>query len=203
MGQVTKLLIASGNRGKLREIRAILVDTPVELLIPADLGLDLDVVEDGSTYAENAALKARAYCNLSGIITMADDSGLEVDVLGGQPGLYSARYSPKPSATDADRRIYMLANLAGKERPWLAHFHCTVAIATPGGEMFFADGDCPGEIIPEERGTGGFGYDPIFFLPEQGLTMAELAEKEKNRISHRARAIVAALPVLDRLMNAV
>jgi XTP/dITP diphosphohydrolase len=147
MSPTNKLLIASGNRGKLREIRAILSDVPVNLLMPADLGLDLEVVEDGSTYAENAALKARAYCDLSGMITMADDSGLEVDALDGQPGLYSARYSPKPGATDADRRAYMLANLAGKERPWLAHFHCTIAIALPGGAIFYAEGDCPGQIV--------------------------------------------------------
>ena len=203
MNTQPKLLIASGNRGKLREIRAILADFPVDLLMPTDLGLDLDVVEDGSTYAENAALKARAYCGLSGLITMADDSGLEVDALNGQPGLYSARYSPKPDATDADRRAYMLANLAGKARPWSAHFHCTMAIATPTGEMFYADGDCPGEIILDERGNGGFGYDPIFLLPELGLTMAELAEEEKNRISHRARAILAALPILKRLTHPV
>lgn len=203
MSSLPKLLIASGNRGKLREIRAILTDFPVDLLMPADLGLTLEVVEDGSTYAENAALKARAYSDLGGLITIADDSGLEVEALGGGPGLYSARYSPKPGATDADRRAYMLANLQGKSRPWLAHFHCTIAIATPTGEMFYAHGDCPGEIIAEERGSGGFGYDPIFLLPEKGLTMAELAEEEKNRISHRARAIINALPVLKRLMNAV
>jgi XTP/dITP diphosphohydrolase len=203
MSTLPKLLIASGNRGKLREIRAILADFPVDLLMPKDLGLDLDVVEDGSTYADNAGLKARAYCGLSGLITMADDSGLEVDALDGQPGLYSARYSPKPGATDADRRAYMLDNLSGKARPWLAHFHCTMAIAMPTGEMFFADGDCPGEIIPDERGSGGFGYDPIFLLPERGLTMAELAEEEKNRISHRARAIIAALPILKRLTHPV
>jgi XTP/dITP diphosphohydrolase len=203
MNQNMKLLVASGNRGKLREFRAILADMQVEFLMPADLGIDLDVLEDGSTYAENAALKARAYCDLSGLITLADDSGLEVYALGGQPGLYSARYSPKPGATDADRRAYMLENLAGKERPWHAHFHCTIAIATPAGEMFFSDGDCPGEIIPDERGSGGFGYDPIFLLPEKGLTMAELVEDEKNRISHRGRAILAALPILRRLMDAV
>ncbi len=203
MSQNLKLLIASGNRGKLREFRAILADMQVELLMPADLGIDLDVVEDGSTYAENAALKARAYCELSGVITLADDSGLEGDALGGQPGLYSARYSPKPGASDADRRAYLLENLAGKERPWLAHFHCTIAIATPAGEVFFSDGDCPGEIITEERGGGGFGYDPIFLLPENGLTMAELGEEEKNRISHRGRAILAALPILRQLMDAM
>ena len=199
----TKLLIASGNRGKLREIRSILQDAPFDLLLPSDMGLALDVVEDGQTYADNAALKAKAYCLQSGLLVMADDSGLEVDALGGQPGLYSARYSPLPGASDADRRAYLLENLGGKPRPWLAHFHCTMAIASPRGEMFFADGDCPGEIIPQERGSGGFGYDPIFLLPDRGLTMAELSEEEKNQISHRARAVRAAVPVLERLVNAV
>ena len=199
----TKLLIASGNRGKLREFRAILEDAPFDLLLPADLGLDLEVVEDGDTYADNAALKARAYWKESGLIVMADDSGLEVDALGGQPGLYSARYSPKQGADDADRRAYLLENLAGKPRPWLAHFHCTVAIASLSGAIFFADGDCPGEIIPQERGIGGFGYDPIFSLTDRGLTMAELSQEEKNQISHRALAVRAALPILERLVNAV
>jgi len=203
MTQTTKILIASANRGKLREIQAILSDASIDLLLPADLGIDLEVVEDGATYAENAALKARAYCNVSGLITMADDSGLEVDALGGAPGLYSARYSPKPGATDADRRAYLLENLAGKAQPWRAHFHCTMAIATPEGAMFYADGDCSGEIIAQERGSGGFGYDPIFLLPERGLTMAELDQDEKNRISHRARAILAAMPILKRLTDAM
>ena len=172
---------------------------PFELHLPAERGIRLEVVEDGLTYAANAALKARAYAQAGNCITLADDSGLEVDALGGQPGLHSARYSLKPGATDADRRAFLLQNLRGKARPWTAHFHCTVAIATPAGEIFFAAGDCPGEIIPEERGSNGFGYDPIFLLPERGLTMAELDSVDKNQISHRARAIKAALPVLLNL----
>jgi XTP/dITP diphosphohydrolase len=197
---MTTLLIASSNPGKLREIRAILGSFPVELVLPAQIGLHLDVVEDGVNYAENAILKARAYAKASGLIALGDDSGLEVYALGGQPGLYSARYAPWPNATDADRRRYLLQNLQGKPRPWEAHFHCTVAIATPEGEVYTADGDCPGEVIPEERGTGGFGYDPIFLLPDRGLTMAELPEVDKNAISHRARAIQAAVPILERLL---
>lgn len=198
---MTTLLIASSNPGKLREIRAILGNFPVELVLPAQIGLELDVVEDGATYAENAILKARAYAKASGLIALGDDSGLEVYALGGQPGLYSARYAPWPNATDADRRRYLLQNLQGKERPWQAHFHCTVAVATPEGEVYTADGDCPGEVIPEERGNGGFGYDPIFLLPDRGLTMAELPEADKNAISHRARAIHAAVPILKNLLR--
>lgn len=197
--KLTQILIASSNPGKLREIQEILQGQPFELHLPADRGIQLEVLEDGLTYAANAALKARAYAQAGNCITLADDSGLEVDALDGQPGLHSARYSLKPGATDADRRIFLLQNLLGKPRPWTAHFHCTVAIATPAGEIFFAEGDCPGEIIPEERGSNGFGYDPIFLLPERGLTMAELDSGDKNQISHRARAIKAALPVLLKL----
>lgn len=201
---MTKLLLASGNVGKLREIQAILaqegIQTPsLELILPAQLGLHLNVQEDGANYAENAAKKALAYSQASGLAVLADDSGLEVDALGGQPGLYSARYAPWPHATDADRRRYLLQNLEGKPRPWSAHFHCTVAIAAPGSEIAYAAGDCPGEIIPEERGQNGFGYDPIFLLPELGQTMAELTMEQKNRLSHRARAVHAALPILKRL----
>ncbi|MBN1373252.1 MAG: RdgB/HAM1 family non-canonical purine NTP pyrophosphatase [Anaerolineaceae bacterium] len=197
--KLTQILIASSNPGKLREIQEILQGQHFELHLPADRGIQLEVVEDGLTYAANAALKARAYAQAANCITLADDSGLEVDALDGQPGLHSARYSLKPGASDADRRAFLLQNLRGKARPWTAHFHCTVAIATPDGEIFFADGDCPGEIIPEERGGNGFGYDPIFLLPERGLTMAELDSFDKNQISHRARAIKAALPLLLKL----
>jgi XTP/dITP diphosphohydrolase len=193
-----KLLIASSNKGKLREIQAILGDFPVELLLPAQIGLDLDVVEDGVTYAENASRKALAFSQASGLISLADDSGLEVDALGGQPGLYSARYAPWENATDADRRRYLLQQLEGKPTPWTARFHCTLAIAVPQGKLYFAEGNCPGEIIPEERGTGGFGYDPIFYLPEFDQTMAELSMEQKNQISHRARAVRAAVPILQQ-----
>lgn len=201
---MSKLLIASGNVGKLREIEAILADKrtqapAIELLLPSQLGIQLDVVEDGVTYAENAAKKAVAYAQASGLAVLADDSGLEVDALDGQPGLYSARYAPWPRATDADRRRYLLQNLHGKPGPWTAHFHCTVAIAAPGRSVEYAEGDCPGEIIPEERGQNGFGYDPIFLLPELGQTMAELSMEQKNRLSHRARAVLAALPLLRNI----
>jgi XTP/dITP diphosphohydrolase len=195
----TAFVIASTNPGKLREFEEILEGSPFQFCLPSALGIALEVVENGRTYAENAALKARAYALASGRVALADDSGLEVDALGGQPGLYSARYSAKPGATDADRRAYLLENLRDKPRPWHAHFHCTVAVATPLGEVFFADGDCSGEIIPQERGSNGFGYDPVFLLPQRGLTMAELSSAEKNQMSHRALAVKAALPMLLRL----
>ncbi len=198
---MNRLLLATRNPGKLIEIQALLVDLPLELVLPRDILPDLEVSEDGSTYAENAALKALAYQTASGMVVLADDSGLEVDVLGGAPGLHSARYSPVPGATDADRRKLLRANLAPLPLPWTAHFYCTVAVAVPGGEVFLTEGNCPGEIIPEERGTNGFGYDPIFLLSSRGLTMAELITSEKNQVSHRALAIQAVKPILAQIFK--
>ncbi len=197
---MTKLLIATGNPGKVLEIRALLDDPALLLLTPADLGLHLEVAEVGATYAENAALKAQAFAHASGLLALADDSGLEVQALGGLPGLRSARFAPQPGATDADRRAYLLQRLGDAPRPWTACFHCTVALATPAGALHFAEGRCPGEIIPEERGDHGFGYDPIFLLPELGRTMAQLSMEEKNRLSHRARAVLAVRPILAGLL---
>ncbi|MBW7920057.1 MAG: RdgB/HAM1 family non-canonical purine NTP pyrophosphatase [Anaerolineales bacterium] len=196
-----KLLLATNNKGKLRELQAILADLPLEILAPADIGLTLEVDEDGLTYAENAAKKALAFQRASGLACLADDSGLEVDALGGAPGLRSARYSSKPGATDRDRRMTLLQNLADKPRPWTARFRATMAVAGPDGSVEIAEGICEGEISPEERGSGGFGYDPVFFIPEFGRTMAELPEETKNRLSHRARAAQAARPILARLLR--
>jgi XTP/dITP diphosphohydrolase len=196
-----KLLLGSENRGKLIEIQSILADLSITLLLPGDLGIHLQVDENGQSYAENAGLKAQAYQHASGLVTLADDSGLEVDALGGRPGVHSHRFSPLPDASDEDRRVFLLELLTGKPRPWSAHFHCTVAIATPAGQVYYADGECQGEIIPEERGQDGFGYDPVFFLPEYGATMAELGRAVKNRISHRANAIQAARPYLRTVFN--
>ena len=196
-----KLLIATENQGKIHELQELLGGLGLELVMPRQLGLNLNVIEDGQTYEENAAKKARAFAAASGLISLADDSGLEVQALNGAPGLYSARYSPKPGATDADRRAYLLKNLREQPRPWLAHFHATVAIATPDGELRFAEGNCHGEIIPEERGAGGFGYDPIFFIQNLGLTMAELGMEEKNRLSHRALAVQNAIPIMREIFR--
>ncbi|MBL8062868.1 MAG: RdgB/HAM1 family non-canonical purine NTP pyrophosphatase [Anaerolineales bacterium] len=199
---MSKLLIATNNQGKIEELKELLQDAGIEFVTPAQINLQLEVEEDGSTYQENAGKKAVAFAQASGLISLADDSGLEVAALNGAPGLYSARYSPKPGAKDKDRRDFLLKNLKDKERPWKAHFHATIAIAKPTGEIEFAEGNCFGEIIPEERGTGGFGYDPIFLLPELGKTMAELDMDEKNRLSHRALAVIAAMPILKRMFSA-
>jgi XTP/dITP diphosphohydrolase len=198
-----KLLLASGNPGKLREIQALLVDMPVELILPARLGLDLDIEECGETYRENASTKALAFARASGLPSLADDSGLEVAALSGLPGLHSARFSSIQNATDRDRRTQLLTQLQTHPRPWLAKFHCTVALATPDGQVRFTTGECAGEIIPQERGQEGFGYDPIFLVLELGKTMAELSMDEKNRLSHRARAITAARPVLARILQEI
>jgi XTP/dITP diphosphohydrolase len=197
-----RLLIATENKGKRRELQELLAPLPdIELVLPSELGIHLKVEETGSTYAENAILKAQAYCQAGGLVTIADDSGLEVYALDGAPGIYSARYSSKPGATDADRRAFLLENLRDKPKPWLAHFHAAIAVALPGGEIRIAEGDCQGEIIPDERGSNGFGYDPIFLLRERGLTMAELEQGEKNRLSHRARAVMNAEPILREVFG--
>jgi len=156
------------------------------------------VPEDGDTYADNACQKGRAYASASGLLTLADDSGLEVDALDGAPGIRSARYTP---GYDADRVAALLAQL--RDVPWeqrTARFRCVVLIATPSGEIHSAEGVCEGLISFEPAGQEGFGYDPVFYLPNYSCTMAQLPQAEKNRISHRARAVEAALPVLRRLL---
>lgn len=195
------LLIATNNIGKVDEIKALLRCLDLILITPSDLGITLDVTEDGQTYAENAAKKALAFALASGLISIGDDSGLEVDALGGQPGLRSHRFNPIPNASDADRRKYLLKRLEGKPRPWTARFRATIAVASPSGEVELATGECEGEIIPEERGSNGFGYDPIFFIPDIGRAMAELEMDEKNRLSHRARAIQNSIPILLEMLR--
>jgi len=197
--RTNKLLIATNNKGKVKELQDLLKGMGLEIVTPAEINLNLEVQEDGATYSENAAKKAIAFAQASRLISLADDSGLEVDALDGAPGLYSARYHPKPGANDADRRAYLLENLAGKPRPWTAHFHATIAIAVPEQDVQIVEGNCYGEIIPEERGSGGFGYDPIFFFPELNQTMAELEMDEKNRLSHRAKAVMNAIPILKKI----
>jgi XTP/dITP diphosphohydrolase len=192
-----KLLIATNNPGKLSEITDLLSRLPVQLIAPRELGLDLDVDETGGTYDENARLKAAAFLKAGGIASLADDTGLEVDALDGAPGLHSKRYAPEADATDADRRKLLISNLAKSPRPWSARFVCSVALALPDGSMPMAQGSCEGEIIPQERGNQGFGYDSIFYFAELGRSMGELELDEKNRISHRARAVMAIIPAIE------
>ncbi len=196
-----KLLLASSNPGKLLEMTALLEDLPVELVTPLQMNLRAEISESGSTYAQNAAIKARTYWRLTGLLTLADDSGLEVEALGWEPGIHSARYSPIAGASDADRRKHLLAQLSNKPRPWVARFRCTVALAALDGEIVFSEGECAGEVIPSERGQNGFGYDPIFLLPNLEQTMAELSSPMKNTLSHRAHAVQAIRPVLTKLIT--
>jgi XTP/dITP diphosphohydrolase len=198
---IPRLLIATNNKDKIEELQDLLKDVNIQLITPADLNLKLDVVEDGLTYAENAAKKALAFAQASGLVSLADDSGLEVDALNGEPGLYSARYGSVDGIklSDAERRKVLLAKLIPFPRPWTARFKATIAIADTNYQLRITEGVCEGEIIPEERGAGGFGYDPIFLFPELGKTMAELSMDEKNRLSHRAKAVMQAKEVLKSL----
>lgn len=198
---MSKLLIASNNPGKVQEYQSLFQNYSFELITPAQLNISLKVDEIGKSYTENAIIKANTLAQASGYLTLADDSGLEVDSLDGLPGIYSARFSPIKNADDADRRRYLLDKLKDKPHPWLAHFHCSIAIVRPGEEAQFTQGVCYGEIIPEERGLLGFGYDPIFYLPQRECTMAELTLHEKNQLSHRGLAFQAAIPILDNLSN--
>jgi XTP/dITP diphosphohydrolase len=204
-----KLLVATHNPGKVREYRELLAGLPLDVTYLDAEGITLDVDETGETFAENAILKAAAYARLTGYWTWADDSGLEVDALGGAPGVYSARYAG-PGASDADRYRKLLDALAGV--PWdrrTARFRCTVALAVPEAEISpaarlhvpTADGECAGVIAFGPAGSNGFGYDPVFYLPEYGLTMAQLEPEVKNRISHRGRAAQAAAALLAGMLG--
>ena len=189
MPLLPKLLIATHNKGKLRELTELMGDIPYQLVSLGDLGIHHDVDETGSTFEENATLKAETYRQLAGVITLADDSGLEVDALGGEPGVRSARYAG-PDATDADRVEFLLGKLAGSDPDtWTARFRCVIAIAEPGRATTLYSGSCEGRIVSEPRGENGFGYDPVFEFIEIGLTMAELSAERKNRVSHRAEAV--------------
>jgi XTP/dITP diphosphohydrolase len=192
---IKQLLIATTNKGKREEISDLLKALPFELVTPDDIHLNIEVEENGSTYLANARLKAQAYCQASQLPTLADDTGLEVAALGGQPGLYSARFSGSHTASDHDRRQLLLSKLKNHPRPWDARFVCAVVLAFPSGKIFSYEDSCAGEIIPEERGSQGFGYDPIFLFPQLRMTMAELSMEEKNRISHRAKAVQGIIPV--------
>ena len=197
-GKVPKLLLATFNPGKIREYRSLLGSLGYQLVTPAEQGIASIATEPGNSYEQNARLKAIAYAKLSQLITLADDSGLEVDALGGEPGIHSARFAGK-DATDADKVKILLAQLAGI--PWekrTAHFKCAIAIVTPQGQLELCHGECHGIIAFEAKGEKGFGYDPVFYLPEIGKTMAELPTETKNQISHRGQAAQKARQILQR-----
>jgi XTP/dITP diphosphohydrolase len=196
-----KLLVATNNPGKVREYGALLKGLPLTCTYLAQEGIDIEVEETGSTFAENACLKATAYARASGLLTLADDSCLEVDALGGEPGTRSARYAGQ-GASDADRYRLLLSKLEGV--PWeqrTARFRCVIAVATPQEEVRTAEGTCEGVIAFEPKGEHGFGYDPVFYVSDYGQTMAELELEVKNRISHRARAAEGARKILQELLG--
>lgn len=184
-----RLIFATGNEGKMREIRMILSDLGAEILSLKEAGITVDAEENGTTFEENAIIKAKAVMELTKEIVLADDSGLEVDALGGEPGVYSARYMGYDTSYQIKNRnlIERLEGKTGQERS--ARFVCVVAAAFPDGRVFTARGTMEGRIGYEERGENGFGYDPIFYLPEYGCYSGELSLEEKNKLSHRGKAL--------------
>jgi XTP/dITP diphosphohydrolase len=196
-----RLLLATNNPGKAAEYRALLQGCGWELVTPLDLGLHLEVEEAGGDYAENAGIKAEAFAKASGLVALADDSGIEVEALGGAPGPLSARFGGD-DISDAQRVALLLERLKGvaPERR-SARFRCLVAVARPEGEVSLFEGQCEGRVAEEPRGERGFGYDPVFLLPERGLTLAELPPEEKNAVSHRGRAARQARTLLEGLLR--
>jgi XTP/dITP diphosphohydrolase len=195
-----KLLIATHNQGKLREFRQLLGDLPLDVTDLDAVGITYDVEETGTTLAENATLKARTYAEMSGLLTWSDDSGLEVDALGGRPGVYSARYGG-PGLSPRDRYLLLLDELRAYPRDqWTARFRCFVALVLPSGELHMVEDRLEGVITDQPAGDYGFGYDPIFYLPEYGATLAQLAPAIKNEISHRGKASRAAKALLRTLL---
>ena len=183
-----KVILASKNAHKLEELSAILGQLGFEIALESEYGLDIEVEETGTTFEENSLLKAEAVMRASGMPVLADDSGLMVDALGGAPGVYSARYGHKSS--DAERTAYLLENMIDvPDEARTAKFVCVITCLWPDGRKIVARGECPGRILHEVHGSNGFGYDPVFFVPEKGKTFAELLPEEKNAISHRARAL--------------
>jgi XTP/dITP diphosphohydrolase len=199
MSEPTRLLIATRNEGKLKEYEPLLAGLPVMLTYLTREGINHDVEETGNTFTENAVHKAEEYARISGLLTLADDSGLEVDALGGEPGVHSARYAGT-DATDRDRYLLLLEKTRDiPEENRSARFRCVIAVAEPRGTTYTSEGVCEGVIAFSPEGSHGFGYDPVFFMPEYGKTMAQLPDETKNRVSHRARAARGIRPVLERL----
>lgn len=185
-----KIIFATGNEGKMREIREILSDLDAEVLSMKEAGVEADIVENGKTFEENAQIKAKTVCALTGEIVLADDSGLEIDYLNGEPGVYSARYMG--DAPYSEKNAELVRRLEGvPDEQRTARFVCAVAAAFPDGRVKTVRAAMEGRIGYEEKGKNGFGYDPIFFLPEYGCTSAELSMEEKNKISHRGKALRA------------
>ena len=189
MNKMQTIIFATGNEGKLKEIRMILQDAPFRVLSMKEAGLHPDIEENGMTFAQNALIKARAVMEMSGQIAMADDSGLVIDYLDGAPGVYSARYMGEDTPYDVKNRalINALAGVPDEKRS--ARFVCSIACVFPDGSVLTSEGVMEGRIGYEIAGENGFGYDPVFYLPEYGCTSAQISPDEKNSISHRGKAL--------------
>ncbi|MCI9374458.1 MAG: XTP/dITP diphosphatase [Lachnospiraceae bacterium] len=195
------IVFATGNEGKMREIRQIMKGIHVELLSMKEAGIEADIVEDGESFAENAVIKAKAVAEKTNHIVLADDSGLEIDYLNKEPGIYSARYMGEDTSYDL-KNANLLERLEGvPDEKRTARFVCAIAAAMPDGEVFTTVGVIEGRIGYKIEGENGFGYDPIFYLPEYGCTSAQLSEDEKNAISHRGRALAAMREELEKRME--
>lgn len=193
-----RLIFATGNEHKMIEIREILGELPVEILSMKEAGIEADIVENGNTFEENALIKAKEVCKLAGEMVLADDSGLEIDYLNGEPGIYSARYMGEDTSYRIKNQnlIDRLEGVPDEKRT--ARFVCAIAAAFPDGRSFVVRGTIEGIIGYEERGVNGFGYDPIFYLPERGVSTAEIPPEEKNSISHRGNALRKMKELLER-----
>ncbi len=194
-----KLLVATGNAGKLKEIRALLEGCHIEIVGLDQLDNPPEVIEDGDTFADNACKKAREMATFSGLLTLADDSGLAVDALDGAPGVHSARYAGVQGDDEANNRKLLKEMAAVADPDRKAAFHCVMALAWPDGRCQTFTGKISGVLLREKRGAGGFGYDPLFLVPEYGKTTAELPLDIKNRISHRGAALRQVVPILKQL----
>ena len=194
-----KFVLASHNPGKIKEMSAILAQFGVEVVSPKELGITVDVEETGTTFAENAMLKAKTICAAAGLPAIADDSGLCVDALNGGPGVYSARYGGE-GLDDKGRYTLLLNSLRGQTTR-AAHFACAIACAFPNGDTLTAEGRCDGTIAFAPMGEGGFGYDPVFFVPEKAKTFGQLTAEEKSAISHRGRALESFVGKLETYLK--
>lgn len=196
-----RIIFATGNAGKMREIRLILGDLGCEILSMKEAGADPEIVENGSSFGENAEIKARAVWQETGDIVLADDSGLVVDYIGGEPGIYSARYMGEETSYEIKNQNIIDRLSEAKEEERAARFVCNIAAVLPDGSVIHTEETMEGRIAYEPAGSGGFGYDPILMLPEYGVTSAELTIEEKNRISHRGKALKAMKQQLKQILG--
>ena len=193
-----RLIFATGNQNKMREIREILADLPVEILSMKEAGIEADIVEDGKTFEENAIIKAKTIMELTGELVLADDSGLEIDYLNKEPGIYSARYAGTNTSYDIKNSLLLSRMKGVPDKQRTARFVCAVAAVFPNGDKEVVRGTMEGCIGYEIAGANGFGYDPIFFLPEYGCTSAELAPEKKNELSHRGEALRMMRQIMEK-----